>query len=156
MWVALFASLGIYAVMVVMISAKEASRAPTTLDPTLFTAIFGVMSALTLIVIVPVLRKARMPPRDWVGSGRALDLDDNPAAAVEQAVSRVRVVSIVTWALCDSVAIYGVILSMLLHDASYYAGFGAVAAAAMLVFAPRQTLLEQVVNAARRGESQRV
>jgi hypothetical protein len=149
-YVALLASLGIYALMLVVISGAEASRIPTTLDPTLFTAIFGGLGGLTLLAIVPVVRKALMPPRDRVGGGRTLDLDEDHGPAVAQAVSRARAGSIVTWALCESVAVYGLVLSMLLHDTSYYAPFAGVAAAAMLVFAPRRTLLDQVVNAARR------
>lgn len=148
--IALLASLGVYALMLVMMSRRPGAQAPSTMDPTLFTAMLAAVAGFTLLVITPVLRKILMPPRSRAGDGRALDLDAAVTTDTARAVSRLRRVSIITWVLCESIAIYGFLLSMLFVDLSYYAAFGGAAAAAMLLYTPRQAVLAEVVHASRR------
>ena len=64
------------------------------------------------------------------------------------ALARLRVAEILTWALCESIAIYGLILSVLSLEPVFSYAFGGASALAMLLFAPSRKLAEEVVWAA--------
>jgi hypothetical protein len=154
--IALLASLGVYAAIAVFIANQPVttptgSAAKAPLDPQLLTSVLGAMAALTLVAVIPFMRKLLMPKRQRVGDGRDLDLDEAVTGPLNFAFGRLRVGCIVTWALCESIAIYGLMLAILFHDARYYGPFAGVAAVAMLVFAPRRALIEEVVRGARAG-----
>jgi hypothetical protein len=56
--------------------------------------------------------------------------------------------SIVSWALAEHVAIYGVIVGFMLHEVWPYGVFGPPALVAMLLLTPRRAVVEDVVRAA--------
>ena len=45
--------------------------------------------------------------------------------------------SVITWALCEAIGIYGLVLSMLTGDITYFLAFGLVGGALMLYFRPQ-------------------
>ena len=130
---ALLASVLIYGVVVVIVTRQPAP--PSQLDAS---------------VMLPVFLRQRMMPAREVFPGEAADLDVEPDELVNGALTKLRVALIVTWALCESVGVLGLIAGFLFREPLYFAPFGAVAIGAMVAYAPRHALLDAVVRAARR------
>lgn len=125
------------------------ARAPDdALDPRVFVPVFGAIAALELLVVIPVLRRRMMPPRaPFPQPLDDIELDGDDAATA--AIGRLRTMSIVSWALAESVAIFGVMAAFMFREPRYYLPFAAASAVAMLVLAPRRRLVDEVVRAAR-------
>jgi hypothetical protein len=158
---ALLASLIVYGVVAVVVKAPApddgrpaaAEAAPGAAaadapDPGLFLPLFGGIAAVELLVVIPLLRRRLMPPRAAFPQPlEDVELDSDERAA--GAIARLRSASIITWALAESVALFGLVAAFMLREWRYYLPFAAVAAVAMVYFAPRRALLDEVVRAAR-------
>jgi hypothetical protein len=142
--VALLVSLAIYGVIVV-VATRSTIVAKQTADPMIFVIAFGVAS-LAIQLAIPILRKKNLPERQ--PSGGPVDTDHRPDENESRALNRLRSACILTWAMCEAVAIFGVVLGFLFRDPLYYAPFGAVGALSMVLYAPTRALLESVVRAA--------
>ncbi|HVV85573.1 MAG TPA: hypothetical protein VHE35_21080 [Kofleriaceae bacterium] len=145
---ALTASLVVYAV--VAVAATQGKGQVSDLDPKLLLSVLGAVGAVELLVVVPLLRRKLMPARDPFSDPVDLEVDVGGDDPVNVAIGRLRSVSILTWALCESVAILGLVAAFVYREPRYYAGFGAAGLLGMLWYAPRRGLLEEVVRAARR------
>ena len=53
-----------------------------------------------------------------------------------------------SWALCESIAIYGLVLTFLSFQWKYFLGFAAVSLASFLIYRPRRELLVGAARAA--------
>ena len=146
---ALLASLAIYGVVVVFVT-QQPSTTPITVDPGVLVPIFGGLAAAILLVVEPLLRRRLMPAR-VAFPGREPDLDAVADGAVLAALTKLRVALIVSWSLCESIGVLGLMAGFVFHDARYFAPFAVVAAGAMLAYAPRVIVLDEVVRAARRA-----
>jgi hypothetical protein len=109
-------------------------------DYGVFYAIIGVFSA-GVAVAIPLLRRRMMPPRA-AGAGPA------PDTVPTRALGRWLSAQLLSWALCESVAIYGLVLAFVTHEPAAYYPFGAVALVLMLLYPPRRRDLEAVARAA--------
>lgn len=119
------------------------------IDPTIMLGTLGAVAALELFVVIPLMMRKKLPPRDRVGNGRTIDLSQPPDETVAPLLGRLRQAMIFAWAMGHSIAIYGLIAAFLYHRVEYFAPFGAAAATAFVWFAPRRSLLESVLRAAR-------
>lgn len=116
---ALTSSVAIYGVVAfVATPARDAGfHRPT--DVILY--VLAGLAATMLIVVAPMIHRMMMPP----------------VAERETAGHKVKVASIVTWALCESAAVNGLIAAFLYREPLYFLPFGAAAVAGLIVFAPR-------------------
>lgn len=111
-------------------------------DYGVFYGIIGLFSA-GVAVAIPILRKRLMPPR---ASGGGPAPDSVPTRLLGRWLSA----QLLSWALCESIAIYGLILAFVAHQPAAYYPFGAVALVLMLLYPPRRRDLEAVARAATR------
>ena len=122
-WGALLVSVFIYGGVVSFAGADEPKSAE---ELQMFLIVFSAIAAGEIPVIF-VLRKMlffdKLDDRDFDDRG---DVADNYFTA-----------SIITWALCESIAIYGFMLAFLSGEVIYYFPFAAVAVAMMLYFRPQ-------------------
>lgn len=114
-----------------MVPPPALASAP--LSHPLFLALAGM--AVVMLVITPILRARMLPAR---GSGDA-----------KQALARIRAADILSWALCEAIAIFGLMLTLLSYEIVFVLGFSGVSAAAMLAYAPSRARLEELVHRAR-------
>lgn len=124
----MLASVAVYVVIAYLVAPTAAGD---PLDPELLRTlaiVLGVVSAATLIT-AEVLFRARLR------GARA-------ATAVSERLAGYRVAMIIAFALRESVAIYGLVLSFLSNDPVWAIGFAAVAALAMVAGWPRRSTLE--------------
>jgi hypothetical protein len=117
---ALIASVVIYGGIAFAISAQPTATPHQRPGDLLLYVLAGV-AATVLVVVAPMMHRTLMPPPD----------------ERDAKVDKVRSASIVTWALCESAAINGLIAALLYREPLYYLPFGAAAIAGMIVFAPR-------------------
>ncbi|MGE5187014.1 MAG: hypothetical protein ACM31C_33415 [Acidobacteriota bacterium] len=147
----LIASLAIYAGIVAIVTQQPQKKADVfTTDPQLVLTIFGALSLVVLAGVIPILRRKMLPERDRVGDGHTVDLDTEIDPTIKGVLLRLQPAFVATWALCEAVATFGLVLGFLYWDLRYYLPFGGVALVAMIFFAPRVSLLEECMRVVRR------
>lgn len=144
LYVAMLLSIGLYAVVATIvvrtrdpafpIPQPELATAP--LSQPLFFALAGL--ALVLLAATPLARMKLMPPRSF-GHG---------SSSVPAALQRLLVAELVSWVLCEVIAVFGLVLTMLSYEPTFTYAFGGVAAFAMLAYAPSRKLVDDVVRVA--------
>jgi F0F1-type ATP synthase membrane subunit c/vacuolar-type H+-ATPase subunit K len=117
LWTAYFTAVGVYGLVLVMLPADGAVAVPAPLRWALMALAVGI-AALTFRLRA-AFAAAPFPP----GSDRA------------QALVRLQTRCIVTWALCEAVAIFGLVLGFLGRDLTEFLPFAG--AAAVLLYAHR-------------------
>lgn len=148
---ALAVSLGIYVLVLYLMFQQPPPNPPQTFEhlATMF-YILAAVAAGTLVAI-PVVRSL-MLPRRLPPQQRDERLDDETRSrAASQALQKLFAASIVSWAMAESAAMYGLVLSFMMREMWPYFAFGAPALAAMLLAMPRRSLVEAVVRAADAG-----
>lgn len=130
---AITASIGIYGLILVNLGAQHGAVTPPRLAPAALFGILGAIGAVILVAVVPFVRSALMPR----GAGGPLDLSQTVSREDPQ-LQRYRTANILSWALCESVAIMGLVAAILYGRGLYYVPYGAVALVALLVLAPRR------------------
>lgn len=139
----MMASVIMYGVIGYMISETMPPAAP--MSHGLFLAIAG--GAAAIFAALSFVLRARMMPARTRDHDNRIDegaLGSEPARA---ALGKLRGALIVSWALCEAVALCGLVVTFLFHDVADYAPFGAAALILMLVHAPKPALLVDVMNA---------
>lgn len=119
----------------------SSSGAGQPLEPVMVYVIGAV--ALGCLGAIPFLRRVLMPPMSDTSPG----MDAAPDLA-DKAVAQVMAGTIISLAMAEAVAIFGLVLTFISHDVRYVAGFAAVGLAVMAFFFPRESLLESALNAA--------
>jgi F0F1-type ATP synthase membrane subunit c/vacuolar-type H+-ATPase subunit K len=136
---ALMGSVGIYAFILFQVTQGQP---PRELDPpVMLYALAGV--ALAMMAVIPVLRSKMLPP---IREAKSLDEPVPEDEKVQAAVAKLFTASIVTWALCESIAIYGLVLAFLSFQMKYFFAFAAASLVNFLIYRPRK---EQLLGAAR-------
>lgn len=122
-WGALLASLPAYGGVLPILETQQ------SMDPETFQMmLIGLaVAAVSEIPVIFVLRKML-----FFGKLENGDFEDREAVGQQYYVT-----SIVTWALCESIAIYGFVLSFMSGKLIYYPAFAAVGAALMILFRPK-------------------
>lgn len=111
----------------------QPTLASAPLTNPLFLALAGM--AAVMLVITPIVRARVLPAR---GSGPA-----------KQALAKIRAADILSWALTEVIAIFGLILTFLSYELVFVLGFAGVSAVAMLAYAPSRARVEELVHRAR-------
>jgi|GEM_PF-4707113 len=106
-------------------------------------------SALLVAAGAALLRRSSLSQRrEPAGIEEEGDLSlEDPAS--QAAAGRWHTTNILTWALCEVVALHGFILSFLSHDLRIYAGFAVAAWILMAAWRPRAVDLRELVLGAR-------
>jgi hypothetical protein len=144
LFAALLMSLGIYAVIAYVIVTQRSPDTPIP-QPQLATEPFAQplvlglgVAALVILALTPLLRAKLLPARAF---------GDSAPRSVDDALNKLRAAEIVTWALCESIAVFGLILTMLSYEPRFTYVAAGVAALAMLAYAPNHKLVMLVVRA---------
>jgi F0F1-type ATP synthase membrane subunit c/vacuolar-type H+-ATPase subunit K len=143
LWFALNLSIVIYG----FVAWNIATHAPEPgVDPGAMLIPLAVVAVATM-GIVPVVRRVMSPPRRAAAS-----IDDVPSAPADDprvgaAVQKWFSMQIVSWALCESIAIYGLILTILSHDLRYFFPFAAGAIVNLILYRPSRDELLSVLRA---------
>jgi hypothetical protein len=149
-YMALLASLVIYGGIAFMVaggagtpSAKSGEPVATALPAAsqhLMLIVFAVVSAVVTIGGIPLLRHLLLPARrPPAGTGARSELG--------VALGRLLSAHVGTWALAESIAVYGLILAFLSYQPLYYIGFAVLAAANFALYPPRADLWSEVAAA---------
>jgi F0F1-type ATP synthase membrane subunit c/vacuolar-type H+-ATPase subunit K len=142
-YLALVATLGIYGVIAWMQTQRGEPVRPV--EPMFLYALGGV--ALLQMVMIPFLRRMLMPPLKAPTA-----LSDDPSIdgeAAEGAIAKLFAANIISWALCESIAIFGLVLVFLSLDFHYYPPFAAAALLNFLFYRPSLDDLQAAVRATR-------
>jgi hypothetical protein len=110
-------------------------RAPggVALPPAVLYTLGGV--ALLVMVQLPFLRRRLLAPAE-------------PTASAPARPPMVRLVNgqMLTWALCEAIALFGLILTFIAHDLRYILGFGALSLLNFFIYRPTAALIEDVMR----------
>lgn len=130
LYTALFVSLVAYAGLahlLVRAARRGGPDAPAPADPqTALPALVGI--GLVLAGAIPLVRRRLLP------AGGVAVPDE---AQAMRALARYVAAQVVGWALCEAIAVCGLVASALLHDVRPFYGFAAVAAAGLALTPPR-------------------
>jgi hypothetical protein len=122
LWGALTSSIFIYAALTFILQAPE-DHQPDEL-------------AETLPLILTIVAAAQAPAIIFLRKFTFWDPFKRGEIADNDLAQRFMTTSIVTWAICESVAIYGLVLYMLTYEQPKAIPFFAASFALMLIFAP--------------------
>lgn len=140
--VALLASVAVFGVVAVVV-CQQGGAAPT--DMTVFVIALAMTSVMEEAGIV-FFRKLRMPPRR--DGDEPVDLERVATEPERRAIAKLQTIGILSWALCESVAINGLVLAMLTHDIRYFVPFAAVGLVSMAAYAPTRSQFIAVIRGA--------
>ncbi|HUH03901.1 MAG TPA: hypothetical protein VML75_18020 [Kofleriaceae bacterium] len=147
---ALVASLGIYVVVGKLAFGEPEPGAPAPPTFESMQLIFWMLAAIggSMFIAIPLIRARLMPPRARLRpNADPITEVTRPAGA---AIKRYLNASLMTWALCESIAIYGLALMFMMRDVWPYPIFAVPAAALMIYYRPTPAELEAVVRGAQR------
>lgn len=145
----LMGSVAVYNMVMFFVTRAPPSTPPQTFEQMQVMFIAMAVVSVAVLVAMVVLRGRMMPPRQPAEQLRDdIPADEELSPSARSALGKLFVASILTWALAESVAIYGLILGFLMHERWPLYPFSAVALVAMLIYAPRRSLFEEVVRAA--------
>ncbi len=99
--------------------------------PVLFVYALAGVAAMTTLAL-PLLRRVLLPPIPGESVG---PVDGAPAP--QNLWSRYQTGNIICWALCESIGIYGLMLTIMSHDIRYAAGFTGLSILNMALYRPR-------------------
>jgi hypothetical protein len=144
LYLALLAALPAYGAFAWVKTAMDTPR-PGEAMP--FLPALIVVAAMEMVVILPFLRRRMMPPRREATSlgGEGAAIEGSAMAATQ----RYFTVQVLSWAMCESVALYGLVLSFLTARPIYYAGFAVASTLCFALYRPSAAVLDEVVRAAR-------
>jgi F0F1-type ATP synthase membrane subunit c/vacuolar-type H+-ATPase subunit K len=127
---ALMTSVVVYG-LIGYVTGRAPSGAP--LPPAMLYTLGGV--ALVVMVQIPFLRRRLLAPAEPTSS-----------APARPAMVRLFNGQILTWALCEAIALFGLILTLMAHDLRYVLGFGALSLLNFFIYRPTAALIEDVMR----------
>lgn len=119
------------------------ARTPLRMEMVIAYALGG--CALMIMGIIPVLRSRVMPP---TREAHSLDEKVPENDAVAAALQKYFTACILSWALCESIAIFGLVLSFLSGEPKYFVPFGALSLVNFAIYRPSREQLLSVARAA--------
>jgi uncharacterized membrane protein YuzA (DUF378 family) len=144
---ALLMCIGMYGFIAYSVFAKQTGAG--TLSPAMLYALVGV-ALVEMLIVIPLMRGKLLPPRKEATSLDEPALSDGNFSA---AIGQLYVAQIVTWALCESIALFGLVLVVVSHDPRYFLGFAVVAVANFILYRPSVELMRSVARAAAASQS---
>jgi F0F1-type ATP synthase membrane subunit c/vacuolar-type H+-ATPase subunit K len=146
---ALVASLAIYVVVGKLSFGAPDPAAPPPPTFESMQLIFMVLAFIgaSMFVGIPLIRRRLMPPlaRLRPNADPILELGRGDGPAIRRYFNA----SIMTWAMCESIAVYGLVLMFMMRDVWPYPIFAVPAAALMFYYRPSATEFEAVIRGAR-------
>jgi hypothetical protein len=139
---ALMVSIVIYAVIAFVVTAQGHPAKPS-LDPTLILSVFGGV-ALAMLAAIPIVRGRVLPPMS--DTDETVDLQREVDSDMSSMLGKLRGGLIVTWAMCESIAIFGLVAAFLFHTGWYVVPFAALALVAQLFYAPSEAVLGRALR----------
>ncbi|MDP3047943.1 MAG: hypothetical protein Q8N12_00740 [Thermodesulfovibrionales bacterium] len=143
-WGAMLASLGIYIIVGHMVIAKIKMA---EMSPDVFSLLRNALYVVAVIelAIIPFMRKIMLkasPKETQSSAGYQI-----PGIVTHPALGRYTTVTIVSLALAESIAIYGLLLLLIGKDFQSFYVLTAVSAVAMLVYRPKMDEVEKLAIA---------
>jgi len=132
----LMGSVAIYFVIMHIIARGE----PVEVEQTLSIGLAG--AAVVLGLLAPVARRLLMPRKAHGPPGRSAPTTLSPGG-----FGRTFAAHVVAWALCEAVAVMGVVLAFVGRDPTVFYPFAAGSVLLFLFLAPRRSELEAVARA---------
>jgi hypothetical protein len=129
--------------------ASETMAPAEPMSHGLLLAITGAIAAICAALSFYV-RGRLMPAREHAGD-KMIDESKLATPAGRRALAKLRGALVASWALCEGVALCGLVGTFLFRDASDYAPFGAAALILLVVHAPKPQLLVDVLRAVPRS-----
>jgi hypothetical protein len=145
---ALTASLVIYVVIAYVVVDQAMRERPwqrPPANPTLFWIFVGV--AIATAAVIPMMRR-RILPR---GARRAEGVTRVAKIPAVRALGKYMSAQILSWALCETIGVYGLVLAFTTYQPLYTLGFVVAAAANMAIYAPRGAHVRAVLCAVATG-----
>jgi hypothetical protein len=131
---ALCATQAIYVAIAYLVVGRATSERPwerAAPNPTLVWVFVGVAAAT--VAMIPVLRRKLLPR----GARAVEGVDRAPKVPAVRALGRYMSGQILSWALCEAVGVYGLIVAFTTYQPRYAIGFAAAAAINLAIYAPR-------------------
>lgn len=144
LYAALLVSVGVYVVVVHVITLPASPGVRPPPDDMLRLGLAGVAAVLGLAA--PFVRRLLMPAR-----ARTPVAAPAPTHLAPRAFARVFTAHIVAWAMCEAVTVIGVVLFFLTRDPAALYPFAAGTVLLFVVLAPRRGVLEAVAHAGAGG-----
>ncbi len=149
-WGAMFASLGIYIIVAHMVGDQIKMQ---DLTPDVFSFLRSALYVVAIIelAIIPFIRKFMLKTGISVshGSGQTM-----PGIGKHPAAAKYASVMLVSLAIAESVAIYGLMLYFLGKDSQSLYLLTAISAAAMIFYRPKMDELEKLALALREKQNE--
>jgi F0F1-type ATP synthase membrane subunit c/vacuolar-type H+-ATPase subunit K len=114
------------------VSAKSGT-ATTGMPVTQLLIVFAAVSGIMSIGLIPLVRRWLLP---------------GPGLGLVEALRKLQSTSIITWAMSEAIATYGLILAFLTFQPLYYVGFAAFSVLNFALYPPRAALWDEVAAAA--------
>lgn len=130
-WGSLLASVFIYGIVGYVVTAEPSEALNSEIVPTLF-PILALLSVMILPLILFFRKMMLYGP-----------LENGAIETIEQLRTRAFTPYMVSWALSESVAIYGFLLTFLSYNMDYYFGFTAWSIVLFAIFRPNMAALEE-------------
>jgi len=148
LWAAILASTWIYGLVAVLVTQ---GGAPTSMTPRPAPAVMlEILGAcgLVLLIAAPIVQARMLPRRERVSDAAPIDLAERMARPAGRAVmAKVFVAWLISWAMCEAVAIFGLVAVMLRGAPLEYVPFAVAADLGLIVLGPRAAVLEQIARA---------
>jgi hypothetical protein len=148
LYAALLLCVGIYGFVSYVFAAQPG---PNALPPVLLYVFIAVAAATT--VLIAVLRARLLPPARPPSSLAETATTGPLGEAGGRAAGRYFTACIISWAFCESIAIYGLIIVQLSHQLVHYFGFAAGALVNFTLYRPSADFLAGAVRAAESEET---
>ncbi len=152
---ALGASMVIYCIVGYLVSTQSttplAPEQQAMADDPLSSPIFLALVAAAAAVAgaLPIVRKKFLPPRRPAVVHNE-EIGDPASPAASAALAKLRSGQILSWALCESIAIFGLVLTILTRQPWMVLAFAAAGLVNLLAYAPSRRLTEETIRAANR------
>lgn len=151
--IAITASIGLYAVVLLVITQQPSDTEHMSLsDATGLAVVLGVAS-LAVLALIPFVRKRIGPARDESAAARRSASTEGELSGAERtAIGKLMSAELVTYAMGESVAVFGLVLGLITYQFVIFLPFAGLALLQLILLTPSQALLDSVVAAAKKED----
>jgi F0F1-type ATP synthase membrane subunit c/vacuolar-type H+-ATPase subunit K len=151
--IAITASIALYAVVLLVITQQPSDTEHMSLSDATGLAVALGIASLAVLALIPFLRKRIGPARDEsAGARRSGSAEGELSNAERTAVGKLMSAELVSYAMGESVAVFGLVLGLITRQFVIFLPFAALALLQLILLTPSQALLDSVIAAATKGE----
>jgi len=147
---ALVASTVIYGVVIVLVTMQDGNVTRPPFPPLAFFVAGGAYALGILGLAIPLVQRSQLPPRERDGSTRVDLADKETGLLLLDLLPKLRSGLLVTWAMCESIAVIGLIGGFLFHDPRFFAPFAGAALIGFSIHAPTDAFFASFIRAVRK------